>query len=167
MIKIDSAGRDPDYVAPADRGKPEYEAKWRAYAIRARYYENAPEWQQEQTPEWYLAARDPMVDGLRRKVRDARFAADMMGDPRLNAAALCKAWQDYRDESAKRAPAPIAQETEPDPVIVPLETNPFAEWFAASGLTATQVAERFGASIRAVHYWKLKGAPADVMAQLA
>jgi hypothetical protein len=114
------------WVHPADRAKPEYAERWRAY-----------------------------------NERDKSAGAPMSRTTGMG------------HESDKRVPAPMFQETEPEPVVVPhelvrapVEISQFEAWLGKSGLTVEQAAERFGCDRRTIHRWKAKGAPPDIMHRL-
>src|SRR6476646_6766064 len=71
------------WTHPADRDKPEYRERWQEFAVKRRYYENAPDWQRGQTPEWYLEAREAQgadMTALRQAVYDAAYAARLQAD---------------------------------------------------------------------------------------
>ena len=111
---------------------------------------------------------------------DAKYAKELELDMRLTAPDLERLWRTNRPSVRKRcsegAPAPTAKEPEKAPersVSVPAPSeqppahaNPFAGWLATCGLSVRDAAGFLGVSVGAVHNWKRKGAPPDIMAKL-
>jgi len=68
----------------------------------------------------------------------------------------------------KAEPLPVPLQSEPPVVVEPFTgPNAFEAWFLASGLSKSEAARKLGISRPTFYAYRQKGAPAEVMAQLA
>lgn len=113
--------------------------------------------------------RTEVLYGREWSAADAAYARELMENEGLTAADLARLWATERPSvrATLSTSEPLSTSPQVDsPSLAPVEVNAFERWLVGSGLTLRQVADRFGVSRQAVHKWKAKGAPPEVMSKL-
>lgn len=107
---------------PREREFPENRERWREFAVRRRYYERAPGWQQDETPDWYLDWREAEggdVRWLRVRALMARWAAEHV-ESAVPTGALPGLWDEFRADLMAR----YGEVSEPEDVFgIPMGTE--------------------------------------------